>query len=105
MPLNVTVWLLTAMATAVFVDVAASQMLSLGTSLLLSHRQSPAGMALLLNDCGTACVSGDVPSGQTAAVHGSHSRTLMEQYDITPCQETPHCSLQHHTWHVTACWH
>ena len=39
----------------------------LRTSLLLSHRQSPLGMALPLNICGTDTVDGFVPSGQPAA--------------------------------------
>ena len=78
MPLKVTVCPLTATTTAVLVDVAASQMLSPGTSLLLSHKQSPAGMALLLNDCGTICVAGDVPPGQAAAPHGSQMRAPYE---------------------------
>ncbi len=67
MPLKATDWPLTAMTTGARVAVTAAQMLSLGTSLLLSHRQSPLGMALPLNICGTDTVDGLVPSGQPAA--------------------------------------
>ena len=91
MPLKVTVWLPTAMTTGILVDVAAAQMLSLGTILLLNHRQSPAGMLFLLKDWGTASVAGDVPPGHTAVPHRRVGRNLRSDY----CSLRPTCK-QHH---------
>ena len=65
-PLKVILWPVTAIVTAWLVVVAAAQMDASGTSLLLIHRQSPAGMATSMNCCGTVCVVGSSPSGQPA---------------------------------------
>jgi len=85
MPLKATLWLLRAMTTGARVAITASQMLSLGTSLLLSHRQSPLGMALPLNICGTDTVEGLVPSGQPAKPHSHQYRGSLQE-----CQDGQH---------------
>ncbi len=78
MPLKLTLWPVTETMTGWLVAVAAAQMEASGTSLLLSQRQSPAGMATSMNCCGTLCVVGVSPSVHPAwHIQGSAGETLI----------------------------